>query len=353
MLPIEFVTENVYKYFENVNITRSGTQFLARCSLCGDSKKSKSKRRFNLTYDGKSCAWHCWNCGKHGNFYDLYAYFEGIDPKEAYDILFSKFSKFKVETIKRKLSPLKPVVNLLNRDYVGNDFTPLLDDCIDEKSIVDGYQQKKLQDALIKFRKDRCIDDEIKLYIAVSGDYRGRIIIPVFEGNRLVYFQGRSIDDYSSEKYKNPPCEKSKIILNKDKFDRSKYIIVCEGILDANTLLNQGTTCLGKELSNEFIETVLSLTDVGVILALDNDDEGVKTVQTFIKDRLASRRKGNSKIKVLVYPNGSLKDLNAIYSNNKDINMYDFVVDNSVSVEMAIAKLLLKRRCKVCESNTT
>jgi len=57
MLDLQIVSDFVYENFERVSSSKNGTHFLARCLLCGDSKKSKSKRRFNLDLEPEIKIW--------------------------------------------------------------------------------------------------------------------------------------------------------------------------------------------------------------------------------------------------------------------------------------------------------
>jgi hypothetical protein len=54
MLSLEFVTEFLMENVENIDILKSGTHFQGRCPLCGDSKKSKKKKRFHLQFESES-----------------------------------------------------------------------------------------------------------------------------------------------------------------------------------------------------------------------------------------------------------------------------------------------------------
>jgi hypothetical protein len=45
----------------------------------------------------------------------------------------------------------------------------------------------------------------------------------------------------------------------------------------------QGTSCLGKEISEELIYELFKLTDTGIIIALDNDTEAYKSLARFMK----------------------------------------------------------------------
>lgn len=334
MIPLDFVTEFMLQNFENVKITKNGEHFLARCPLCGDSKKSKSKRRFNLEYGNGFPYWKCFNCEQSGNFYDIYGEIKCLSSDQAKEELKSRFLKYNPNNIKTKLMSTVKHVTI---DDDKPDFSPLLKNLIDENTKVNGVQQKKFQEYLIKFRKQRNIPDSIKLFVAIDGPYKGRVIIPIFENNEIVYFQARALTEYPSEKYKNPPLKKGNIILNKNKFDRNKYIIVCEGLLDVYSIGDQGTSCLGKIVTEDFINRLFAYTDKGIILALDNDKAGIDSTLNFIKGNPSL----SNKLRYFIYPDKKFKDINDL-SNSDIINIYDFVVQNSFSKEKWYTTIKLK-----------
>ena len=77
-MDLQFVTQFMLQNFEQTKISGNGTHFLARCLLCGDSKKNPYKKRFNLNWNDGVPGWHCFNCGRYGNFIEIYSIVKGI-----------------------------------------------------------------------------------------------------------------------------------------------------------------------------------------------------------------------------------------------------------------------------------
>jgi len=323
MLTLEQVTDFVYENLEKVSISKNGTHFHFRCPFCGDSKKSSRKKRGHLHFKSEQDVYgQCFNCGESFNFYYLYAHIENVTVEEA----FLKFNRYDKKSILERMSspkiiqPETPVFNY-------KDFSYILKDCVSLEDKTDSSILKKYQEKLKNFVNERKIEE--KLYIAYTGEYKHRIIIPVWQDNKLIYFQGRRTNDKVEPKYLNPSSDKELIILNIDKFERDKYIIIVEGILDAFSVGNQATTVLGKEINEEFLNTVKEKTDKGVIFALDNDKDGIKQMENCIKKFGADEN-----TRYFVFPNKykKFKDLNNFYINNTEItNMYQFIYDNSYS----------------------
>jgi 5S rRNA maturation endonuclease (ribonuclease M5) len=183
-------------------------------------------------------------------------------------------------------------------------------------------QYKKM---LMEFVEKRMIPPEYSVFIAIKGEYKGRIIIPIYNGDDIVYFQGRSIHDDVFLKFKNPETEKSDIIMNIDKFKNDKYIIVTEGVIDAMMVEDfQGTCVLGGSVSEEFLSRVYKCTDKGVILAVDNDERGEKE-----RNKISEKSKYGKTLKYYVTPN-DIKDLNKLKTTYKNIHIYETVVNNCI-----------------------
>jgi hypothetical protein len=322
------------QYFEQTKVSNNGTHFLARCLLCGDSKKNPYKKRFNLNWNNGVPGWHCWNCGRHGNFIEIYSIVKGLNYDDAKKELFYIW-KDNEEVKKEYKRKSKKVDNPLTKKEINYDNF----DWIREKSFSIYDEDNRYVLELRKFYKSRKIPTNYILYICYEGKYRNRIIIPIFNENReIIYFQARRIPNTGLKpKYDNPVSPKELIILNKHKFDRKKSIIVCEGLIDAFMIGYQGTSCLGKEISEELIKELLKLTDEYVIIALDNDAEAYKALaKLFRKNRYAK------KVKYFLYPSKykNNNDINNIVkSENEGIDMYNLITLNSVNYSQAYTKL--------------
>lgn len=321
MISIDDVTDFMYENFENVKTSKGGRHFHARCSLCGDSKKSRTKKRFHLDYkDENGGVYHCFNCDAKGTFLGLYKKLTGKSYRKEYseDYILSAFD----ENIKED-----------HEDIGLTDFSDIIKrDCISSLMEADSIQKKSMIKSLKKFREERMIPEDIKLFVAFQGQYKGRIIIPIFYGDKIIYFQGRRIHDFIEPKYINPKVEKRKIILNKNMFDINKYIIITEGILDAYMVGNQGTTCLGANLDEIFLKEVMGFTKKGVIIAFDNDKKGKRELIEFIRNNKKAR-----KLKYFLMPSDE-KDLNEIKVKKGIDDVYQFVVDNSYDFESVLTK---------------
>lgn len=332
MIDLQVVSDFAYQNLQKVTTQKNGTHFHARCPLCGDSKKSSRKKRFHLDWHNGNPGYHCFNCGRTGSFLKLYVAIKGVSEAQAKKELF----KYDSERIKKSLTREKPKEE---KPAELKSYNYILDSCMseDSKSIRSGY----LRGVIASFRRERQIPSEYKLYYCFEGRYKNRIIVPVFKGNDIIYFQGRRMPGSSLEpKYLNPSTEKQIIIHNEEHFDRDKYIIVTEGLIDAFMIGDQGTSCLGKEISSPFLEILFSLTDKGVIIALDNDEDGGKSLNKFLE-----KNEYKGRCRYFLMPNKykyHCKDANDIKTKYNIENLYELMVSSSYSFTKAylIIKML-------------
>jgi hypothetical protein len=330
----EFVYSNLQKP------KRRGQGYIARCPICGDSKKHPNMRRLNIDYYGKYDEWiyKCYNgdCPENaGNIQSLYAHVLGTTWKEANDELGEK--KYDSEKILAKLDGHRTYEDSVDEQGI---LDLDLNDCIHISDIPDGRQAQKYLSALKEFVISRKLPLRRDVRIAFKGRYQNRFILPVYdEMGELVYFQGRAMFNDTLPKYLNPVVIKENIVLNSHLFDPNKYIIVCEGQIDAWMVeQNQGTTCLGAGITDEFLEHIMPLTNKGVIVALDNpllDESGFKNYE-----KLMEKSRYGKQLKYFFMPNDEDKDLNDVRRRTGNMfDIYGFVIENSYNYFKSSIKL--------------
>lgn len=288
-----------------------------------------------MDYNGGNPMYHCFNCDASGSFMQLYAYMHGMDIEE----VIKKFSKFDIENLTRQLSPRKTEKLVEEIGYENHNW--ILDDCVMPWDEPNGIVQATAISNLKNFIEKRKIPSEYIVGLAYKGDYKGRIVIPVFDGNRdIVYFQARRIPGSGIEpKYKNPTVLKGNIILNKFRLRSDKYVIITEGLIDAFMIGSQGTSCIGAYISDDFLKEIFSISSK-VIVAFDNDETGYREMIRFMEGKRGKgRRKGrepskyNRKVRYFIMPReyGDCKDINNIVEKYSVQDIYSMMVDNSYS----------------------
>ena len=333
MIDFTKVVDVCYQYCDNVSIKTGGNGLIMRCPFCGDSKKSKRVRRFHIDYYSpyQTYIGRCYNGGCE--YYD-----EPTDIIKIYsnlkNITYSQAKKELVESVYDGKSMKRKLKGKAETDLPDEEKeVEVLDldvnrDCLTVDSVPSGRIEERFHKALLSFMKDRYIP--IDCFVAIRGRYKGRIIIPIYIKGELVYFQGRAIADSTEPKYLNPYVEKEHIIMNIDKFDRNKSIIVSEGSIDGYMVNDhQGTSSLGATISDDLLEILIDHTDQDVIIALDNpfiDKSGYKYMMKII-----NKSKYGHKVKYFVMPYKDLKDLNDVRVQKGIEDIYNFVLDHSHS----------------------
>jgi hypothetical protein len=328
--------------YSNCNkVRRDGQGYVLRCPVCGDSKKNASKRRCHVDFYEKYDEWvyKCYNgdCPEpSGNIQSLYARVLGVTWKEADNLLGDK--KYDSNKLLKKLSGEKTQYKDEKDEHGTLDLSPA--DCLSIHDVPKDASQEKYITKLKQFVVRRRIPLSYAPMVCFNGRYKNRFIIPVYIDGEMVYFQGRAMYDFMEPKFLNPVVKKEEIILNSDHFDRAKYIVVCEGLVDAMMVGTQGTACLGATISDEFLDKVFAMTDVGVIVALDNPDVDKSGMRNYAK--IIEESKYAKRLRYFFMPDIRYKDLND-YVKAGSIEtlrgMYDFVVENSADHFKASIKI--------------
>jgi DNA primase len=108
-----------------------------------------------------------------------------------------------------------------------------------------------------------------------TGYFKGYVIIPFYENNRLVYFQARRFFPYLSKpKYLNPQnatVGKADFIYGLQDANPSSPVIITEGVFDAMAVGKNGLSILGKKISDRQLSMLMDLKPDEVIVLLDRD----------------------------------------------------------------------------------
>jgi len=90
-------------------------------------------------------------------------------------------------------------------------------------------------------------------YVTDETAYAGRLLIPYYFRDRIIYWQGRSLDDeIFTPRYKNPSVEKHNIFFNMDEIYRytTDPLFVSEGPLDAISIGKNAIALVGSTLTD-------------------------------------------------------------------------------------------------------
>tara|TARA_R110000824_G_scaffold158145_1_gene331854 strand:+ start:904 stop:1890 length:987 start_codon:yes stop_codon:yes gene_type:complete len=229
------------------------------------------KRHMSINLD--TGLWQCFKSGNKGNFFQIYAYLEGITYNQAEsEILFKELDGNFTKNLEPSAVIPQPEVEDLHlipvtvEDYTSNNSLVL-------KAWTFLYERKLFN----------LETEDSKYYVSTKGPYAGRLIIPFEEDGELFYFQARTLGD-QTPKYLNPSAgwPKSSHILYPFNMDED-YVVVCEGPFDAISLQIKGVnaTCtMGCSVSEHQVEALKDFTG-RIIIGYDNDEAGKRGVGKF------------------------------------------------------------------------
>ena len=204
--------------------------------------------------------WRCFKTGEVGNFLKLYAILEKCSYREAYE-------KFVFEDFMAGYKGRRPV-----EEFDPNQIDSDLDEA-DNFRIVEDHP----------FVQSRGVG-QFKFYVATSGKYRGRLIIPFINRNgKLFYFQGRALGN-EQPKYLNCKNLKSSQVLYPFDYGSQEPLYVTEGVFDCLSLQAVGlnaTTTLSCFTSRE---QMLQLSQYAgpLVCAFDSDGPGITGRKKFM-----------------------------------------------------------------------
>lgn len=269
------------KYLEYAFGTyKSGAYFsyekiMVRCPICQDKKKRAYILKNNPKDRGR-WVFTCFNGGcvandaiKATNF--LKIYFPGLYEdyrKEVFSL--RKWNREHLDTYVPKQSTPEPEEKKINEKNDTKHFIPI------NKGV------GPLFDKAREYCKGRKIPTDIwnKWFVSTGGRYEGRLIIPFYDNDGLIYYyQGRTLIG-QEPKYLNRRTVTTKEIYNIHNIDRSKPVMVTEGPIDSMFLENAIAT-LGVKHSEKIL---LDLSELKCYYVFDNDKDGRRCASSYLED---------------------------------------------------------------------
>jgi hypothetical protein len=215
-----------------------------RCNVCGDSKKSKKKKRAWILKDKDPWMFHCFNgCQPIPAEHWMKVYFPA--QYESYiRSLFQRKLSNKPAPVVQELPQPAPVYN----DFQDTQyFIPILDK---------NHANDPIFISAIFFCNRRYIPVHVwhRWYVAVGGRFDKRLVIPFYDNQGKIYsYQGRTLID-EEPKYMGK-VEGIGFIYNWYNIDRNQPVQILEGPIDSDFVVNSialtGTSKIGHEDVNK------------------------------------------------------------------------------------------------------
>jgi DNA primase len=287
----------------------------------------------SLSFDDEKRIFKCFGCGEKGDCIDLFEKVKGVSKKQAIEYL-SKLAGLnnvallepKEKKINNSCEIYEALVGFCGKEYKARFDVESFNYLVGEKR---GFDESTIQ----KF-KLFCIQDYKKAdeflkngfsledlknagLMSENGNlvfYKHKIIVPFFKDGKIIFLQGRRIDD-EKPKYFNLKSEIP--LFNADALKDMKSgnkIYICEAVFDAMILEQNGYRAVATIGTNGFKAEMADLfRGLDVVLAFDNDksgEEAMKKIAEFFYEK-------GQRIKMKKLPDG-IKDITEFFNKNNN-----------------------------------
>lgn len=244
--------EIIRQHVQLPSMTNAHGWFPVLCRVCNDHGRKGTRAGFK--FDGTAVGYNCFNCGHSAVFDPAYSKLpskEMVEVLLAFDIPESEWKKVAFDAfiknytqVVREFSITEPTELSIPRF-----FYPLTDNQDD-----DWCQYS------IEYLTDRGINWKDYPFFCVRKDnhpdnkrWYGRLIIPIYKNNKLIFYQGRDLTDMHVKKYLSASTPRDNILYGYDNLlvhtDDPLYIV--EGWFDAYAL--GGVAVFGNRLTQQQI----------------------------------------------------------------------------------------------------
>jgi hypothetical protein len=228
-----FLKENSIKYYTSGKDVARGNINI-KCPFCGDADKS-----WHMGINLKNNVYGCWKNTSHRgkDISYLISKLLNCSLEKARNIVYDNKviidNKVSLDTILRQ--------RLFKTSFSTVTESKLIVEC--NLSEFDTFKTINTNSVYYRYLESRGFDniplliDKYDLKFSLSGDFKNRIIFPVYINGRLVTWQGRDVTGKSYLKYKDLSKEKSvrylkQCIYNFDGL-KGEILYICEGVFDA------------------------------------------------------------------------------------------------------------------------
>lgn len=255
---------------------------VVKCALCNDYQA-----RGGFKFEGETVHYHCFNCSTS----------TGYDPEYSRHTVSDKF--------KEVLTSFGISEEEINHCVSFNFFKKPVPSSTPNERRGPGYPTKEcpLPDISVKvssgssewcmiaeqyLAKRSLSSKDYDFYVSEDQNYVGRLLIPYFFRNKVIYWQGRSLDaELVTPRYKNPVLEKENIFFNMDELYRNttEPLFITEGALDAVSVGKTGVALSGSTLSDfQTFELRKVSQRRKVVFVIDKNLNGWKLGQNVLSD---------------------------------------------------------------------
>lgn len=315
---IQFLNNKVLEFLPH-NYVKNGNKINMRCPLCGDSRKSATKKRG--WYYFQTASYYCFNCSTGMSGIKFLEFISGNSYEQIKKEYFKMCFKHGINT------------SLSSQYNVPNEEPSIFQ----LESVVKPEWKKPLSEKAIEYLKNRKVLDapyyKDSLYSCYTKNNDEFIMIPWKVNGIDAYYQLNDFQKIHNLKYIFPK-NKKKLIAGLDNIDISwPYVIITEGYFDS--LFIKNGICAGTKAITEYQLKLIKerYPKHQIVISFDNDKAGI--------DSMIKLLKSNNDFKYFKWFNSNTKE--------KDINDYVIAKDNvnifsntNILEKLIVDKLLMK-----------
>lgn len=302
---IQFLDEKILQYLPSP-FTQTGDKINCRCPICGDSKKSMTKKRGWVYL--KNASYYCFNCGTSLSGIKLLKAIAGTDYDKIYEEYMKLFLKSGLD------NSLSSVMWKPNQDDEPGVFNL--------KRALDPNLKKPLSEDARKYLERRMVLKapflKEPLFSLYSTDGKKEYVLIPWKVNGIdAYYQVNDFMKYRPSMKYVFPKDRKKLIYGLDNIDPSyKKIFVFEGVYDSLFVKNGIAT--GTKSITAYQTRLIKerWPHHKICLAFDNDDPGFSSTVKFIE-------LGKADMYFAWFKDGATeKDINERVLSTGDVNMF-------------------------------
>jgi len=224
------------------------------CPFCNDPS-------WHCGINLKSFMFNCWDCHRKGHLQFLVSKLSSCNFKKAKDIM-EEFGSFVVDSGTTKT--FSPKINRVDWPKGVEKVWPKLHlDFLESKN----FNPKKI---ITEYNLKPCY---------LSGKYKYRIVIPIYENRKLVSFTTRDVTNKSDIKYKDLSPEQSivpvkKSLYNLDKVD--KNMVIVEGAGDVWRIGKGAVATFTTQFTDDQVYKIIEKDPDNVFIMYDGEEHATK-----------------------------------------------------------------------------
>lgn len=231
---------------------KSNGFFQVLCKVCNDHG-GKGKRAGFIFDSNGVVGYNCFNCGIKTKY----------DPSDNSTIsakMKSVLASFGIEENEYKFIHLENIKNnnslKIKKTNKNNNLEPQIITLPDHFYKLNNNSNDIWSQIALEFLNLRKINfKDYPFYLSTNKEWLGRLIIPIYKDNNLIFYQGRKMDEcIEGQKYKSPIISKTCVFFNYAEIFKNTNLplFITEGFFDA--LCVNGVAIFGNSLTKQQIE---------------------------------------------------------------------------------------------------